>query len=271
MPSLATVASYGFADIPTAAMLRVFRELGCRTCQYYRNEQNPPVAAEARRLAESEGLPIDSIHGVFGPNYDPSSPEGSVRRLAVEVYRREGELSLELGGPRVVVHPSPAVPRDAQVGDAERSARWSALGRSVDELGEIGRELGVVYLIENVPPTSYVGSDVAALAALIRGRAHPNLSMCFDTGHAHLCGDAADQLRACLDVTTYVHVSDNDGRADQHAIPGHGSIDWQRLRHPMAELPGDVPAMLELFQSEAEFRARMADGLADRLRHWLAV
>src|SRR5690606_20366711 len=98
-------------DFDTPALLRAYRQLGCVTCQFYRNETAPPDLAEAKRIAEAAGLPFDSIHGVFGEAYDPSSPDETVRARAIEVYRREADVALALGGPMVVVHPAPPAPR----------------------------------------------------------------------------------------------------------------------------------------------------------------
>ena len=62
----------------------------------------PPTrrsAADARNIAADAGVPFDSMHGLFGPQYDPASPVESTRKFAVETYKAEGELSLQLGGP----------------------------------------------------------------------------------------------------------------------------------------------------------------------------
>ena len=67
MAYLATIAAYGFPDIDIAAMLSLYRELGCSACQYYRNEHNPPNSEQALKIAMDAGVPFDSVHGVFGP------------------------------------------------------------------------------------------------------------------------------------------------------------------------------------------------------------
>lgn len=269
MAMLATVATFGFADFDPPEILQLYHRLGCRVAQFYRNESNPPDEADVIRICEDAGVPLDSIHGVFGGAHDPSSPDAAVRRNSIETYRREGELSLRLGGPKVVVHPAPllSTPPQNRTDDAPRR---DALRRSMTELADIGRTLGVVYLIENLPPTSLYGHDPVALAALICEVRSPNLRMCFDLGHAHLTG-GVDQLRACADVVDYLHVHDNDQQADLHLMPGDGNIIWPGVRRALIDTGLTVSAMLEVFYDRKALEQRIAAGLASHLAEWLDV
>ncbi|MCC6579151.1 MAG: sugar phosphate isomerase/epimerase [Phycisphaeraceae bacterium] len=293
MPYLATIASFGFGDFQPFSLLNLYRKLGCVACQYYRNEQQPADVAEALRVVGDLGLRFDSIHGVFGPAHDPSSPDESVRRTAMDTYRREGELALRLGGPKVVVHPAPMAPHGHDITLAERQARQTPLERSLDELTRMGEALGVTYLMENLPGNYWTGHIPAALAQRVRHRNSPRLRLCFDTGHAHMTTDMIAALEQCMDVVDYLHVHDNNGRFDSHLFPGHGTIAWDRLtpvlrrwdecmaktplipRHPSeTQLPGALPgagAMLELFYTEYPIHLEIDDGLAGRLAQWLAL
>ncbi len=271
MPRLATIAAFGFPDIPTATMLRLMKQIGCQTCQFYRNEKAPPDVAEARRLAEDAGLPIDSVHGVFGPTYDPSSPDESVRSASVAVYQHEAELALQLGGPRVVVHPAPHATPEQPLTPAIHQPRRDAMARSLDELAVIGQSLGVTFLIENLPTEYLFGSNPLDVAELVRDRQTPSLRMCFDTGHAHMTSDILASFTACRDVISYLHVHDNRGDQDAHLLPGEGTIPWDKLNPLLATMPAALPAMLELFQDQATFRAAIQGGLSHRLTRWLLV
>ena len=271
MARLSTIAAFGFEDFHPPTLLKLYRQLGCRTCQFYRNPANPPVPHEARKAAEDAGLPIDSIHGVFGPEHDPSSRDETVRRAAIETYRAEGVLALDLGGPMVVVHPAPRASEAGDIPAASGAERIDPLRRSVEELAELGRSLSVIYLMENLPGDYEFGSDAPQVAELVREVESPHLRMCFDTGHAHLTGRAVDCLESCHDVVSYLHINDNDGRLDGHDIPGDGSIDWPALSGPISRLPADIPAMLELFISEPTLGDRISNGLPRQLTQWLAL
>ncbi len=271
MAYLATIAAFGFADFNPPTLLNVYKRLGCRTCQFYRNVDNPPDPHDARKLVHDLGMPFDSIHGVFGPEHDPSSPDQSMRRQAMETCRREGELALTLQGPMVVVHPGPPADDPATITPADRAARIDPMRRTIAELALIGEQMGVTYLIENIPNDYYFGSDPVLLAQMVRDLDHRSVRMCVDTGHAHMTSGAAAALDACADVTAYLHVTDNDGTVDDHRVPGDGTVQWSELTERITRLGPHMPAMLELFCSEQELEEQIAAGLGERLEQWLAL
>ena len=273
MARLATVAAFGFSDFNPPTLLPVYRELGCETAQYYRNTKSPPRLEDVKRIVADAGLAIDSIHGVFGPEHDPSSPDEPTRQAAMRTYREEGEIASELGGPMVVVHPAPMAPDPTMVSDSGRHMRVEPMRRSMEQLAEIGDKLGVVYLIENIPANYYFGSDAQQLARMVRKIDHANLKMCFDTGHAHMTTRSlADRdLAACADVVSYFHVNDNDATLDAHLCPGLGTCPWEGYAKQIAKMPDSVPVMLELFYSEAEMKQQVAEGLGERLKQYLAL
>jgi sugar phosphate isomerase/epimerase len=271
MALLATVAAFGFPDFNPPTLLPIYQRLGCRTCQFYRNTHNPPKPADARKLVEDLGIPFDSIHGVFDPEHDPSCPDDKIRQAAIETYRKEGELALQLGGPRVVVHPSSPAPEGTEITTGQRAARISPFRRTLEELARIGEKLGVVYLLENIPPNYWFGSDPVQIGGMVRAMSHPNIRMCFDTGHAHMVGKADELLDKCRDVVSYFHVHDNDAVKDSHQIPGKGSLAWEPLGDRMAKMRDDLPAMLELFESEATLKGQVSNGLPGKLQKWLAL
>jgi len=271
MTTLSTVAAFGFPDFDPPVVLGLYRELGCTSCQFYRNEQNPPTVADARRIAAEAGLPIDSIHGVFGTDYDPSSPEEAARRRAVEVYRREGELAAALGGPMVVVHPAPPAPPTHRITEAERQGRAAPLRRTMADLAAVGEQLGVVYLFENLPASYWAGEDPVQLAGWVRELGSPHVRMCFDLGHAQMTGAVAERLRPCADVVDYLHVHDNDGQVDDHRMPGDGVMDWESVGGVLRATALAAPAMLEVFYPAEGVRRCVTEGRGERLARWLNV
>lgn len=271
MAKLATIAAFGFSDFNPATLLAVYRRWGCQTCQFYRNPAHPPLPSDARKLVNDLGIPFDSIHGLFGPEHDPSSPDEPTRKRTIAVYQREGELSLALGGPKVVVHPAPMAMDPTTITPATRSTRKEPMRRSMMELADIGQRLGVTYLIENIPGNYFFGHDPAELARMIRAINRPNLRMCLDVGHAHMTTTAVDALRECADVIDYLHVHDNDGHVDSHQIPGQGTVPWTRVRPAIAALPRDTSAMLELFEPEPVIEQQISLGVPAKLVNWLAL
>jgi len=269
MATLSTVAAFGFDDFDPPVTLGLYKQLGCQSSQFYRNENNPPTVEDAIRIADDAGLPFDSIHGVFGEQYDPSNPDEAFRRQTVEVYQREGELAIALGGPMVVVHPSSMRPPDQSLSPDDRAVRMAALRKSIDELTVIGEKLGVTYLWENITFPFWVGADPIELAGILREVNSPAARMCFDTGHALMTGTVADRLAACSDVVSYMHVHDNNGEEDSHLMPGDGVTDWPAITAALRSKQIDVPAMLEVFYLEQQLTGCVKAGLGEKLAEWL--
>lgn len=100
-------------------------------------------------------------------------------------------------------------------------------------VGDYAGERGVKIAVENRDPvSSYLERHVYALrldrlAEQVEAVDHPNVGICFDTGHAFLSAaylefDYLAGVRRIAPLTTHIHLSDNFGQPylDQHADPG---------------------------------------------------
>ena len=60
---------------------------------------------------------------------------------------------------------------------------------------------------------------------MIREIGSERLGICLDTGHANVNGeDLAQAVEMLKGVPLHIHIDDNKGDSDTHAIPGEGSI-----------------------------------------------
>lgn len=260
---LGTVAPVGFEDFPPETYLRCFRRMGCTAVQAYRNEQADVTVEQIRAAVAAGGMPCDSLHGVFGEEFDPSAPDENARCFAVETYRSEGQLALALGGSLVVVHCSTI--RHKGVPPAERAVRVEQLRKSIVELGRFGEGLGVRYAFENLPAYHPVGSDVAELAAILDELGAPNTGMCFDSGHANMVGDPVEAVRKAGRQMIYMHFSDNSGHSDDHEMPTRGTIDAPALGRAIHQTGYNSTMMLEVFHSVDQLKRLIDEGCAQQL------
>ncbi len=265
---LSTTVPFGF-DFDTRLFIDAYKGLGCVSGQFYRNTLLAPEVAEIRAMAADARFPMDSMHGVFGWRYDPSSPDGAHRQFCLETYEAEGQFALEIDAPMVVVHPSANradfsayTPEEAML---LQQTRWPHLEDFLPRLAEIGERLGVTYLIENVPYLFPLGHDAPALAERILKVGSERLRMCFDTGHAHITGNTPEDLSVCAEAIAYIHVNDNDGESDAHLMPGDGTIDWDAFAAAVRASGLEVPMMLEVFYPESKVESMRHSGLAKRL------
>ncbi|MCG3180495.1 MAG: endonuclease 4 [Phycisphaerae bacterium] len=266
---LSVIGTFGFADPQPGETLSAWARLaGVQTVQGYRNPEKEPTVEQMLAWAAQAELTFDSIHGIFGPQFDPSSPDEQVRRRSVDAYRAEGDLALALGGPMIVVHPAPAMP---QYDGLDRRTRWRQLARSINELSEIGQSLGVEYLIENQPPYHPIGSDTAELVAAVQSCRQANIGFCFDTGHAHMAGDEVAALASVGSLLRIVHASDNDGRLDGHGLCFEGTVNWTGVGRELKRMGFDGPFMFEVFLDAAEVSRRVTPQWIDRVRRTLKL
>jgi len=274
MRTLSTTAPFGF-EFDAGRYLETYRAMGCRWAEFYRNPDRPPTTIEALRVADGAGVHFDSVHGLFGWQIDPSSPEADHRAKCLKMYEDEGRLALDLGAPMVVVHPSANYAGNRPTSEAEaitaEESRWAHFDDFAKKLATMGERLNVTYLIENVPRNFPLGHRPELLAERVRKIGSRRLRMCFDVGHAHITGDVVAALRGCADVVAYLHIHDNNGFEDSHWMPGDGSLPWGRLSAAMKDLRVHVPCMLEVFYALERVEQLVADGLGRRLEAMCAL
>jgi sugar phosphate isomerase/epimerase len=273
---LGTVGPVGFDEFADPQWMACMRQLGARSVQVYRNrhgnDNSHTGAVTTRQMKdylEATGLPCDSIHGLYGNDLDPSCPDEAERAAVVDVFKREGDLALELGGPLVVVHCSGIYERE--VSPAELATYRRQLRKSIEELGRYGRDNGVRYAFENLPKRHAYGWDVADLAALLAEVDLTSVGMCFDVAHANLAGDPILSASQADDQIIYLHVSDNFGQKDNHLMPFCGRIDFDAFARALATIEFDGVLMLETFYSVDDIRRLIDDGYAEKLARFVTA
>ena len=86
-----------------------------------------------------------------------------------------------------------------------------------------------------------------------------NVKLCYDIGHENCFSKGSDVLGAYGGRLKTLHIHDNDGSADQHAIPFDGNIDFERFIAKLRELDYYGVISLEVMRD----RSDLYDGLSD--------
>ncbi|HKD04514.1 MAG TPA: sugar phosphate isomerase/epimerase family protein [Bryobacteraceae bacterium] len=115
---------------------------------------------------------------------------------------------------------------------------------SLDELNMFARQRGVQLLLENTPNEL----ATAERLQLFNEITHLNLNYVFDTGHAHIGAGIAHEFNIMKNRIRSLHVHDNNGKEDQHLIPGAegGTIDWTETMKLLRSKQENYPLLLEL-------------------------
>ena len=125
---------------------------------------------------------------------------------------------------------------------------------AVEHLRAFAKPLGVTILLENLP------NEIASpenLVKLIDTAHFRDVGVCFDSGHAHMCGGVQPAFEMLAPYVRSTHIHDNDSTKDAHLWPGDGTIDWNRMRELLASAPAAPPYLLELEQDVLGERSRL--------------
>jgi len=224
--------------LPAVAAQGVARvEWGLGSAGYF-DEGDPADVAAVRAALDQTGVRACTLHSRFGEGADLASLDPAVRRATVATHLDAINTARQVGARYLVLHAGHGPGGDRV---AERLAHARDGLRALEPAA---RMAGVVLALENLPP-SYPGSTAADLLDLLNAVGSPCLGICFDTGHAHLTGDLPGMARALLPHAVTMHLHDNDGKSDQHLLPGQGSIDWIEFARLYRETGCTALAMLE--------------------------
>lgn len=185
-----------------------------------------------------------------------------IHRFDLDTIREEIDLAAFLGADPLVVHPR-SLGLEAGTWDAELSTPLDAA--ALERIGSIlayARPRSVRLALEN-GALDLLAAVAQAFPAGGRDGVGSSLGICIDVGHANLhrarYGDAAGQfLRAFADRLIHLHVSDNDGTADQHLVPGTGTIDWPSVADTLRRIRYRGSTVLELAEPDSLAVARRA-------------
>jgi len=195
---------------------------------YFPLEQ-PDEADRVRTLLEKYGMTARSLHAPINEGWDISSVDDGVREKSVRRTRLAAERLLALGGDVLVVHPGRGRDQDEDV-----SKRMSQSERSLTEICEFAWELGIKVAVENPCPNE-VFDEPADLRALIDRFDEDVVGICFDSSHANILRDGVETAKVFQGRVMSVHLSDNDGRGDDHLPPFEGNIDWEGVLSVLIE------------------------------------
>ncbi len=207
---------------------------------------------------EQAGIKLVDAHSPYGPECDLMLPDdmrqvGQARQnLVLEMVHEAGVKSccFHLGNP--IAFPQFTL-----------DELHTFICRTLEKLLKRAEELDIVICIENVfKPLN----TVSEILSLVKKFDTPYLGVCYDAGHANIMekgmnfsdsrpwgqwegrGEVEwekDVLTQLLPHIVNCHLHDNFASQDEHALPGSGTVDWQRTLALLKQAP-----RLQCMQSE---------------------
>ena len=179
-----------------------------------------------------------SVHSPF-MDVNIASVQEKSRHNSIEQIKESIDLANKINAEAVVVHPGLA-PFLANKYFLDRVYEFA--DESIKELGEYGKDSGVLTTIENMPTfDGMIYKDLNDLNDLLDSL---DMSMTLDIGHANHVGYAPDEM--IFDSIKHIHMHDNFGDDDAHLAFGEGSIDLKAIVNKLEEKNYDGIYIIEV-------------------------
>ncbi|MFZ2359319.1 MAG: sugar phosphate isomerase/epimerase family protein [Anaerolineae bacterium] len=225
------------------------------TLEAPRAEPGQIDAPAVRRLLDELGIGVVCHAAPYLPVHNPSA---LVRRAALDELRRSLDVAASLGARLLTTHYMgfPAFWPEATGYDL-----YTQLYRL---LCAEAAQRGMLVAMENSPRNAHQLKHFREIFARC-----PDLYLLLDVGHANIDvpkNQTREYLFSLADRLAHVHLSDNDGAADQHlplGAPAKKGVSWRRVAADLKSFGYDGTVTLEVFAGDRSYRQ-------DSARRWRA-
>lgn len=261
-----------------------FLQLGPKDLQLMKDD--PEYRREMLHQAQANNLNIRDVHA---PHQTADSLGTPVPlEMIVNSLTNAIDIAGSLGVKTVTIHAG----RTRRTGEYAKDfglfpcvdlpAAEKRICDALDLLIPVAEKNNIVMAVENLflPATC---ADF--LTPIVEKYNHPNLGMCYDSGHAllveHQEGKVSDdiaewirigwdddtvifqndQLDRMLNQVVTTHLHDNNGKNDQHLAPGSGVADWNSIVERLKKAP-------RLLTLQSELIGRLAVAPAADIVEW---
>jgi sugar phosphate isomerase/epimerase len=192
-----------------------------------------------KSISESYGLKY-SVHAPFA-DINIASPSKPMLKAMLKRLKQSIAYASALNAYVWVFHPG----LKTGVSMFYPGMDWLQNRKASQLLFKIANDYGVKIAIENVPePYPFLMKSVEDFAKFYQ-EVNEDIGFVLDIGHANLNRQIELFLTTFADEITHMHVSDNDGKDDQHLGIGYGTTDWERVGNLLREISYDKTVIVE--------------------------
>lgn len=186
------------------------------------------------------GIAVRSVHAPFGGDCSLSHQNPENRKTTIqthqELLRKLGICDVEI----LVIHPG--VGGNFTEDEMDRMNELAI--DSIFQLVDAAKSASVKLALENMLP-NHPGYKIGHILDAIERVNSPWLKVCFDSGHAHVCGNMKEFMEAVGKYIITIHMQDNDSTRDLHLQPPYGTTDWQAFVKILKKINYQEPITLE--------------------------
>jgi sugar phosphate isomerase/epimerase len=207
---------------------------------------NKQRVATLNNIGVSKGLKY-SVHAPFA-DVNISSPSKPLLRAMLKRLEQSIMHAQALDSYLWVFHPGTRT----GISFFYPSMDWIQNLKSAQTLAKASREYGVPVAVENVPePLPCLMKSVKDFENFY-AEMNENIGIVLDVGHSNINGQTESFLRTFQRKIVHLHVSDNDGKSDQHLGVGRGTVNWGGLVSLLKELSYDRTVVIESVEHVGE-------------------
>jgi sugar phosphate isomerase/epimerase len=235
--ALADIAGHGFEAVEVFATRAHF------------DYHDPRAAGELAEWLGELGLEFNSMHapivdairgGKWVGSFSIASGDEARRKAAIAEVQAALKVAATAPFKFLVVHLGVPNGQAAPPNDNQPEAAR----RSIEEIVALASDVRVRVALEVMPNAI---SSAPTLVDLIEDRLEGlDVGICFDYGHANLMGDLGEAIETVGGHLLTTHLHDNDGRSDDHRVPGAGTIDWDAAMMETLKIGYDGVLMFEV-------------------------
>jgi len=191
------------------------------------------------------------LHGINIVDFCPILPElvslnSDVRKRGFELYEIGLETAVYLGAelvqidsftPPLKFRGGQPYQEDIDFGldfkveietDFDWNEQWEVIVESFNKAAELAKEAGLKLCVE--PRVGEMISNTDSALRLLDHVKSNNLGIVLDTAHLHAQKEILPlSVEKLKNKIFYLHVSDNDGKTNEHRALGKGNIDWEGI------------------------------------------
>lgn len=256
---------YGAMNFPVNPVLDEIHAIGSMGFDYVELAMDPPQADWTRLRDQRQAIRHALARYNMGlichlPTFIHTADlTASIREASRHEVRQSIIVAVELGAPKVVLHPSFVGGLGRSVPDLVRRLALESLDSAAQQAEESGCRVCLENLFDHLTPFSAIDDFGAALERW------PRMGMTLDVGHAFIDGKGMDRILAFIRAfgqrISHVHISDNFGQRDEHLAVGDGAIDFEILMEALNGISYDDTMTLEIFTADPKDLVRSREAL----------
>lgn len=198
------------------------------------------IIEQVKRISKDNNISLN-LHAMQFLPIDSLIPE--VSEEALKFAKKEIILARKIGAKRITIHGGQ---KNMPSREAAIAKNFEILIKNLKEIVKLGRKYGIKIGLENsYNPLRLCRKPEDLLRVINSVR---DLGITFDVGHMNAIN--LDPIKSFKEVKKFVinvHIHDNDGKNDQHAVIGEGNINFKGLLKECKKSNYYGPFILELF------------------------